>query len=206
MRRGLIALGFCIVAASAPLIAQGRQATPAEATPAAPSGLKEIPSPMLIDISLGAGLSPAGKPRKAFNETPEGTTRAYSDASGYVCDKARIGVVLLRQETKHGKTRVTASTALSTDWLRQHVNLTVAILSAGKEVRRQRWDDLVIGATKGAAVNALGVFAAGIGTSTSKAPAAEWEFTSEEWTKLWAGEAPSLRIILEIPKDKEEGE
>ena len=156
---------------------------------------------MLIDISLGSGVSLSGKPRKAFNETPAGTTRAYNDAAGYVCDKARVGVVLLRREEKHGKMLVTATTALSTEWLRQHVSLTVSLVSSGKEVRHKRWDDLVIGATKGAAVNAMGTFAGGIGTSNSKAPAAEWELSSAEWDALWKDSVPTLRVILEIAKD-----
>ena len=126
--------------------AQVRQATPSDI--ATEPALKEVPSPMLIDIWLGTGSSPTGKPRKAFNETPAGTTRAYNDATGYVCDKARVGVVLLRREEHRGNTRVTATAALSTEWLRQHVNLTISLMSDGKEVKRQRWDDLVIGATK----------------------------------------------------------
>jgi hypothetical protein len=157
---------------------------------------------MLIDISLGSGTSPSGKPRKAFNESPEGTTRAYTDAAGYVCDKARVGVILLRREEKRGKVVITASAALSTEWLRQHVNLTVSLISTGKEIRSQHWDDLVIGATKGAAVNALSTMALGIGTSSSKAPTAEWELSSADWEGLWKEGAPTLRVILEIPKEE----
>ena len=137
---------------------------------------------------------------KAFNETPVGMTRAYNDAAGYVCDKARVGVVLLRREEKRGKVLITATTALSTDWVRQSINLTVSLVSGGKEVRHEHWDDLVIGAAKGAATSALGTFAMGFGTSHSKAPTAEWELTSAEWEALWKESAPTLRVILEIPK------
>jgi hypothetical protein len=194
-----MALGLCASFASA----QVRQATPEDrAIPQAssPTAPTEVPSPMRIDISLGSGVSPSGKPRKAFNETPAGMTRAYSDASGYVCDKARVGVVLLRREEKRGKVLVTATTALSTDWVRQSINLTVSLVSDGKEVRHERWEDLTIGATKGAATSALSTFAMGIGTSHSKAPTAEWELTSAEWEALWKNSAPTLRVILEIPK------
>jgi hypothetical protein len=196
---------FCIVAtllflAASICFAQVRQATPEDrALPQSDSSVaKEVPSPMLIDISLGSGVSLSGKPRKAFNETPAGTTRAYNDATGYVCDKARVGVVLLRREEKHGKVKLTATTALSTEYLRQHVNLTVSLLSNGKEVRHEHWDDLVIGTTKGAAATALGQFAMGIGTSHSKAPTAEWQLTTSEWDVLWKDSAPTLRVILEI--------
>jgi hypothetical protein len=84
---------------------------------------------------------------------------------------------------------IMATTALSTDWVRQHTNLTVSLVSGGKEVRHERWDDLVIGATKGAAASALGTFAMGIGTSHSKAPTIEWELTSAEWEALWKDSA-----------------
>ena len=80
-------------------------------------------------------------------------------------------------------------------WLRQ---LTRA--GSLQEVRHERWDDLVIGATKGAATSALGTFAMGIGTSHPKAPTAEWELTSAEWEALWKDRAPTLRVILEIAK------
>jgi hypothetical protein len=190
---GLVYLALALCASLA--IAQVRQATPEDRSS---MDLHEVPSPMLIDISLGSGVSHSGKPRKAFNETPAGTTRAYNDAAGYVCDKARVGVVLLRREEKRGKVLLTATTALSTEWLRQHVNLTVSLVSGDKEVRRQRWDDLVIGTTKGAAANALGTFAMGIGTSNSKAPTAEWQLTTAEWDALWKDSAPTLRVILEI--------
>lgn len=199
-----LAILLALTLASSAGLAQVRQATPAETAEPSVSGLKEIPSPMLIDIPLGAGDAPSGKPRKAFNETPASMTRAYNDAAGYVCDKARVGVVLLRREEKRGHIKMMVTTALSTDWLRQHVNLTVALMSGGKEVRRQRWDDLVIGASKGAAVNALGVLAAGIGTSTSKAPSAEWDLTSAEWGALWQESSPTLRVILEVPKEEKE--
>src|SRR5882724_7302975 len=195
-----IALALCASLA----VAQVRQATPEDrAIPQAGSSttLKEVPSPMLIDISLGSSMSPSGKPRKAFNETPAGTTRAYNDAAGYVCDKARVGVVLLRREEKHGKILVTATTALSTEWLRQHVNLTVSLVSNGKEVRHERWDDLVIGATKGGGATALGTFAMGIGTSHPKAPTAEWELSPAEWEALWKESTPTLRVVLEIATD-----
>jgi hypothetical protein len=202
MSRFVVLMALSLAVGSAE--AQVRQATPADTATPSVDGLKEVPSPMLIDIWLGAGTSPTGKPRKAFNETPAGATRAYNDATGYVCDKARVGVVLLRREEHRGNTRVTATAALSTEWLRQHVNLTTALMSDGKEVKRQRWDDLVIGATKGAAVNAVGVFAGGIGTSNSKAPTAEWEFTGAEWDALWSHGAPTLRVILEIPKEEKD--
>ena len=195
----------CILGALAawPLYPQVRQATPEDMATATNS--REIPSPMLVDIPLGAGTSPNGKPRKAFNDSPAGVTRAYNDATGYVCDKARIGVVLLRLEDRRGKKRITATTALSTEWIRQHVALSVALLSKGKEVRRQQWDDLVLGATKGAAVNAMGNYALGIGTSNSKAPSVEWDLSDSEWSALWEGEAPTLRVILTIAKDEEDG-
>jgi len=187
---------------SFPLVAQVRQASPEELTPpsskTAPS-LQEVKSPMLVDIPLGEGKAPSGKPRKALNATP-GTTRGYSDAAGFVCDKARISVILVRWTEKGGKVTFTASPALSTDWVRQHVNLTVALRTGDKEIRREHWDDLVIGANSGAAVGALGMFAAGIGTVGSKAPMASWDLTQEEWRALWAGEPPTLRVILEIPE------
>jgi hypothetical protein len=58
--------------------AQVRQATPSDI--AAEPALKEVPSPMLIDIPLGAGIAPNGKPRASLKESKSGAMRGYTDA------------------------------------------------------------------------------------------------------------------------------
>jgi hypothetical protein len=199
MTRKMVLCLLGLALSGLPLSAQVRQATPADtAPPPAANVLKEVPSPMLIEFSLGAGNTPSGKPRASFLESKPEVTRAYSEGAGYVCDKARIPVILVRREEHHGSTTLEVTPSLSTDYLRQDVNLTVMLLSQGKEVRRQFWDHLTIGAQKGAAVTALGQSAMGIGTSHSKAPTASWSLTGPEWEALWKDGTPSVRVVLDI--------
>jgi hypothetical protein len=197
--RNLLWLALATSVSLVPAQAQVRQATPEDTAPPPSAGtLKEVPSPMLIDIPLGASTAPNGKPRVSLNESKPGMTRGYTDASGYVCDKARVTVVLVRREEHGNQVTIDATPALSTDYLRQDVNLTVALMSQGKEVRRQFWDHLTIGASKGGAVTALNVFAMGIGTSHPKAPTAHWEMSKAEWDGLWKDASPTLRVIVDI--------
>jgi hypothetical protein len=176
--------------------AQVRQATPSDI--AAEPALKEVPSPMLIDIPLGAGTAPNGKPRASLKESKSGAMRGYTDAAGFVCDKARVSVILVKREEHRDRVTIEATPALSTEHVRQDINLTVALLSQGKEIRRQFWDHLTIGASKGGAVTALNTFALGIGTSRAKAPTAQWEMSKAEWDDLWKDGAPTLRVIVDI--------
>jgi hypothetical protein len=193
-----VLIGFLIVTPT--VDAQVRQAMPEDSAAAkgdASTGI-EVKSPMLIDIPLGEGIGPNGKARKALNATPAGVTRAYSDAAKYVCDKARVGVILLQREEKHGSQHLKVSPSLSTGWMRQDVNVKVSLLSEGREIRSTTFDRLTIGgSSKGS--TALGVFAFGIGTSRAKAPSAEWDFRMAEWDALWKPkDPPTLRVVVEI--------
>ncbi len=178
-------------------LAQVRQANPEDMKAA--GNLQEVPSPMLIDISLGEGATPTGKHRDSLYVTKPGTMRAYTDAAGFVCDKARVSVILVRYEVHREKVALEATPSLSTDYLRQDVNLRVKLLSGEKEVRSHAWDRLTIGNNKSGSAAALTFFAAGIGTSRPKAMTAKWEMSQAEWESLWKdGQAPTLRVILEI--------
>ncbi|HEV7504913.1 MAG TPA: hypothetical protein VGS07_08385 [Thermoanaerobaculia bacterium] len=196
----------CLAAllAAPPVVSQVRQATPQdEVVPRREStnagdALVDIGSPMLIDISLGEGTGPNGKPRKALNATPPGVTRGYPDASGYRCEQARVGVILVQREDRHGTQFVTVTPSLSTERFRQDVNLRVSLLSEGKEVRKSSESGITIGG-KTAGSTALGVLAWGIGTSTAKAPKFEWQIPAYEWDAIWkARQPPVLRVVLEI--------
>lgn len=192
---GLLCAAGVISAATSP--AQVRQASPKDLKAA--GTLQEVPSPMLIDISLGEGVTPSGKHRSSLLDTKPGVMRAYTDAANFVCDKASVSAILVRHDTKKGKVILEASPSLTTEYLRQDINLRVALLSGDREVRSQVWERLTIGTDKGAAVAALGFFAAGIGTSRPKVRTARWELSQSEWDDLWKdGKAPTLRVILEI--------
>jgi hypothetical protein len=197
---------FVMFAATAlPVLSQVRQATPQdEMLPRSDlagkrtDAIVDVDSPMLIDISLGEGSGPNGKPRKALNSTTPGQTRGYPDAAGYRCDQARIGVILVQREERGGTQYLTVTPSLSTERFRQDVNVRVSLLSGGKEVRKSSKTGITIGGQT-AGATALGVLAWGIGTSNSKAPKFEWQIPAYEWDALWkAKEPPVLRVVLEI--------
>src|SRR6476661_981453 len=70
MRKMLVQACILGPLAAWPLYHQRRQATPPDMATATNS--RGSPSPMLVDIPLGAGTSANGKQRKAFNDSPAG--------------------------------------------------------------------------------------------------------------------------------------
>lgn len=165
-----------------------RQATPED------TGITEVPNPMLIEISLGSDTGPNGKERQPFSEAKPGVARAFTGMSKFRVDKAQVRSVLARREEKGGKTTLIVSAALATEYVRQDIDLTIALVSDGKEIKREFWDDLTIGTDKGFAAAVGAVWASG-----PKSPTARFEFKQAEWEDLWRnGAAPSLRLIIDI--------
>lgn len=183
----ILALSFLSLAASAQVT--GRQATAADL---GTEGTVEVPSPMLLEISLGASGA-----RRTFAD-PAVQGRSFYETKKFVCDQATVPFVNVYKKPgeRKGGTRLEISPQLRTTYYRQDVDLTVALNSGGKDVRKQFWDDLTIGKDDNLA-NKLGVWVAA--PSSSKRPTASFEFSAEEWAALFAnGEAPKVKLILEI--------
>lgn len=167
----------------------GRQATPSEAGKAPEP--KEIPSPMLLEISLGEKNG-----GKALAD-PSVKGRTYYETKGFVCDKAQVTkVTVIKREKKGGGIDLEVTPVLKTGWPRQDVDLRVALIGAEKEVQAKTWDHLTIGADDSTAnkLTALSPIA-GFAASSSKMPIAVFSFAKGEFEAL---DTPKLRLIVTI--------
>lgn len=177
-----------------PASGQVRQATPEDL---GADKLIEVASPMLADISLGGG-----EKKKPLGD-PGVNGRTLYDTKPYVCDKARVPrITVMKRANRKGGFDLEVTPVLMTEWYRQDVNLTLAILSEGKLIRRKDWKAMTIGNDNSAA-NKMGVWAAG--ASTTKQPVATFAFGPGEFEGLFGeGKAPTLRLILEIVDAEED--
>ena len=96
------------------------------------------------------------------------------------------------------------SPTLSTEWYRQDVDLTIALVADDKEIQRKTWDDLTIGNDESVA-NKMGCMVCG--ASSSKTPKATFSLKQEEFDAMFAdGKAPLVRVILAVEKGGDEEE
>jgi hypothetical protein len=193
-----------LFASFTPLYAQVevRQAKPEDLAAPGTESDQEVANPMLLELPLGARVD--GKvQRKPMNEVSFGQTRTFWETKRYVCDKARVArVQVTKRQGKRGTIELEVSPTLSTDWYRQDIDLTVALVSDGKEIDRKTWDDLTIGSDKNAA-NKMGCLVCG--ASSSKSPKAVFKLKEEEFAAMFGDErAPAVRVIVNIQKGGEE--
>jgi hypothetical protein len=194
------------VASSMPLYSQVevRQAKPEDMAAPGTESDQEMANPMLLDLPLGARVD--GKvQRKPMNEVSFGQTRTFWETKRYVCDKARVArVQVTKRQGRRGTVELEIAPTLSTDWYRQDIDLTVALVSNGKEIDRKTWDDLTIGSDKSAA-NKMGCLVCG--ASTSKSPKVLFKLREEEFAAMFGdGRAPIVRVIVNVQKGGEEDE
>ncbi|HEX9668271.1 MAG TPA: hypothetical protein VGC93_02195 [Thermoanaerobaculia bacterium] len=170
---------------------EARQATPADLADG--SEVVEVPSPMLLEVSLGG----AGKPGNVgpLNQLRPGSGRVIFDTRKYVCDKARVErlkVVWREAGAKRVKLEVTPT--ISTQWLRQDIQLTVALVADGKVLDQEIWEDLTVG-SEGSAAHKMGA----VWASSSKSPTAVFSLPRAQFDSLFAdGKAPLVRLVLNI--------
>ncbi len=184
-----IALALAVTG-SAEAQVEARQATAADLQQ---EELVEVPSPMLLEIPLGASET-----RKSLGD-PTVSGRTYYDTKKFVCDKARVKLIsVMKRPADRGGLDVEIMPMVSTGWPRQDIDLTVALIGAdGKEVRKKVWDDLTVGADD-SALNKWGGLIGPIASST-KRPQAKFSFGRGEFEALFQGEAqPRLRVIVDI--------
>ena len=162
---------------SGPLIAV-RQATPEEV------GYINVPSPMLLDISLGAhGYTQSLKDMSLKDVWSAGGTEAY------VCDNARFDWVQVTKDHYPGRYELTVRPLIESEVPGLTIGVTVAIISNGQELQRQTWNVDTRGLTPGEVLQAP----SGSGTEF------HFQFTEEEFADLFdRGQAPLLRIIMDV--------
>lgn len=198
MRSFLIGVGMALAASSLPAqeaqigtessAAAGvvvRQAKPGESDAVS----KEIPSPMLLEISLGA----TAKRKSLFDH--DKTPLVSTETADYSCDKARVRVVQAWHRRRGGGlVEIKIIPTLSTDYYRQDIDLTVALVSDGKVVREQTWKSFTIG--RDSVASGFWV----TGASHSKSPEAVFDdITEKDFAAMFKdGKAPVARIIVAI--------
>jgi hypothetical protein len=186
MRKTVITALLLIFAARLSAQVTGGQAPAPEQKPAPPAPVEdiEVPSPLLVQVSL-LPTKPGGRSlvTMSFESTQTFKTRQY------VCDKARVEYVrLIKREARHGKIRVLIAAGLSTDWFAQRLHLTVGLYDGDKQIKAESWK-LRIGRDN------IGV----IGSSSGKAREIEVELTQEELAALFAeGHAPTVKVLVAI--------
>ena len=173
-----------------------RQATPDEV------GYQVIASPMLLEISLGAHGK--GKSLKDMDEQHVWTT---TDTAGFVCEKARVKMVQVWQVKKHDQVTLRVIPMLAAEHTGRAIDVTVAIVSGGKELRRGLLRVDTAGSDTGspgaiAVVRVPHVMLAlpvpQVATRNSTAEF-DFEFTEQEFAAMFEGDrAPLVRMILDI--------
>lgn len=154
----------------------------------------EVQSPMKIDIGLGASPNPKGVMRPAMNEGGPKIERIFSEVSKYRVDKAMVKWVSVRRDYEKDEVVVRVGVPLSTEWARQDLDLSIALLDRGKEVDSRKWKNLTIGSEESAASRMGAVWA-----SSSKKPEAEFRLKRAVWDAMFGeGAAPTVRVIVTI--------
>ena len=157
---------------------------------------QEIASPMQVEVSLGATPK-----RKSVQEIENQHAWVATETGTYTCETARVRMIEVFKEEHRGQVRLKVMPMLATEQRRQDVDITVSLVSDGKEIATPVvFKNLTIGADNSTAnkLAQLSLYAAAAG-STSKAPAAEFELTRGQFAALWGpNRAPSVRVVVKI--------
>lgn len=175
-----------------------RTATPAEAR-AVEVGEYEakaeqsMPSPMLLEFPL---RSVSGVPAPAWMAMMKSPVWFTVDVGRFVCDKARVERVSFR----HGKPKkdhvpITLSAAITSEWFRQDLDVTIALLGLdGQEVARQHWDDETFGNDSGLTFG-----------GRSKTLKVDAKVPRSEWDR-WMAKAgsPVVKILIDVQGEQDD--
>jgi hypothetical protein len=148
-------------------------------------GYVNVPSPMLLDISLGAyGHTKSLKDMRLKDVWATGGTAAF------VCDNARLEWVQVTKDHYPGRYELTVRPSIKLEVPGRTIGLTVAIVSNGQELQRQTWN-----------VDTCGVLTPGAVVQYRSGPGSEFhfQFTEQEFADMFdRGQAPLLRIIMDV--------
>lgn len=157
-----------------------------------------VEDPMVLEISLG------GDEKKKPLSDAGVTGRTYYEQKKFVMDKASVPkVTVTKRPGKKGGILLEVAPTIKTGWFRQDLDVTIAVIKGGKEVKRVVWDDLTVGADDSWA-NRSGMLAAGASSTSHRR--AELAFGAGEFEALFSGEAPKLRIILDVQGESSDEE
>jgi hypothetical protein len=184
-------LGASVLAAQV----TGGQAPP-EARPAAPPQDIDVPSPLLIKVSL---VPKAGG--RSVVDLPMDAVKTFKETRQYVCDKARVEVVSVVKHTKHsglgmgtyhsGKDRalLVIAAQLTTEWFAQRVDVTLSLYDGDKQIKSETWKSLRIGR------DGIGV----MGSSSSKTQELTIDLTDKALAAVFEeGHEPTVRVLMAI--------
>jgi hypothetical protein len=146
------ALVAFLLLVAAPALAQieAKEISEEEASKAASSTATapgSMASPMLLEVPL---KTKSGTNVLQFLRTMSEVWRT-TETAAYVVDRARVtGIEVRKLKAKKGRMRIGIDAGLSTEWFRQDIDLTLALVAGGREIAKRTWDDLTIGNDAGA--------------------------------------------------------
>lgn len=186
---------ICAVPATAHAQVEARSATPEDLGQKVEETVS-IQDPMVLEISLG------GDDKRKPLSAPGVTGRTYYEQKKFVVDKASVPkVTVTKRPGKKGGVLLEVAPSIKTGWFRQDLDVTIAVVQGGREVKKVIWDDLTVGREDSWA-NRAGMLAAGASSTSHRM--AELAFGAGEFEALFAeGEAPKLRIILDVQGESE---
>jgi hypothetical protein len=123
------------------------QLTASQAPTPAPQQATEL-CPLQLDVDLTKATAAGGQ---SFLKMPE-KGGIVMPSGRYVCDKARVQSITVRKEKdRNREVLLNVSALLSTEYVRQDVNLTIQLLVNGEVKQTEQWRSLTIGTNEGAA-------------------------------------------------------
>jgi hypothetical protein len=169
----------------------GAQVVASQAPTPTPHARQEI-CPLQLDIDI-RDLEKTS--RQAFATMPAGSS-LITRTDQYACDKARVQSVSIAKETDRPReVLVTVNAHLASDWMRQDVNVTVALLVNGEVKKSEEFRDLTIGDPDANWASRNISFAG----SSSKVRGLRFWIKRKQFQEWFAPESkPSVRVTLAV--------
>jgi hypothetical protein len=173
------------------------QVVASQAPTPTPTARQEI-CPLQLDVDI-RDLERSS--RQALATMPAGSS-LITRTDQYACDKARVQSVSIAKETDRPRELlVTVNAHLVTEWMRQDVNLTVALLVNGEVKKSEEFRNLTIGDPNANWASRNISFAG----SSSKIRGLRFWIKRKQFEEWFGPEAkPSVRVTLAIVHDDED--
>lgn len=157
----------------------------------------QVEDPMVIEISLG------GDETKKPLGDPSVSGRTFYDQKRFVVDKAWVPkITVSKRKGKKDTVNLEVAPQIKTGWYRQDLDITIALVKDGKEVKKVVWDDITVGRDDSWA-HKSGMLVTGAGSTSNKT--AVLELKPGEFEALFAnGDPPKLRLIIDVQGEEEE--
>jgi hypothetical protein len=177
-----LAIAPALVTLGPALMAQGSPSPIARQQTAADrpdqENYQEIPSPMLLEVSLGSTPK-----RRSIQALEAQYLWVATETNRFICQQVHIRAIEVRKEEGRGKVRLHMVAVLLAQESPKDVDITLSILSDTKEIRKKFWHD----------------FTADPVTRHPRNPETEFDFSSQEFAALFGPErAPSVRVVLDV--------